>query len=100
MYVIMHICKSLLQYVSYNESFQYSIKHKTDSCKGKTYSIYSWEQVLVFQRAIAYPHRNWLMLQHPDPPPLNIHENTLIYKEGSKASYWTLCMTAAYPSVN
>lgn len=37
MYVLMH--KSLLQYVSYKKSFRYSIKHKADSFKGKSYSI-------------------------------------------------------------
>lgn len=98
MNVIMHMCKPLVPYIYYKKSyfFQYieQLKRKY-ACSGKSYSIYQWEQVLIFWTAVAYPQSDTdscYGVCHPHPTPLNIHGNTFVYKEGSRASYWTFLL--------
>lgn len=89
MYVITHICKPLLQYVSYKKSYcSISSNTKMLLAKAKFTAFASESKSWVFRQPLPTPTEtdSCYSMCHPDPPPLNIHGNTFIYKEGSKAS--------------
>lgn len=63
--------------------------------EAKVTAFTSFEQALIFQTAIAYPQRytdSCYGMWYPDPNLLNIHGNTFIYKEDSRASYWNFLL--------